>query len=192
MLTPEWMHLRQQCILIQQILSCTSYWLPVMMTPPLPKPLLQSGPAGASWGWSQRWCGPFSSGIHRMSPWVWGRPVALQPWTQSHLFLQCPGRGRWEKSWNVSLSTAGDRISYFNLCPLRPLRREERLFPYLTTSLWSTNAPMATHMGRKTHTSVIVLGLRVGTACVKNVVDYAEICSTRNDFNHYLARQKHV
>lgn len=148
---PELMSFRQQCIWIQQIQCCTSYWLPVMMIPPLPSPLFQSGPAGAGWGWSQRWCGPFSSGIHRMSPWGWGCCVVLQPWTQSRLFSQCPGRGRREKSWPVSLSTAEHIISTFYLCTLHPLRREERLFPYLTDSLWNTNAPTPTCVERSPH-----------------------------------------
>lgn len=88
------MRLRRRWILTQRSQRGTSCWLPVMMTPPPPELLLQSGPAGANWGWSRRWHELFSSGIPRTSPWVWGRPVASQPWTRSHLSLRCPGRER--------------------------------------------------------------------------------------------------
>lgn len=122
--------LRQQWILIQQIQSCTSCWLAVTMIPPPPEPLLQSGPAGASWGWSRRWCELFSSGIRRMSPWVWGCPVASQPWTQSHLFLQCPGRERRGKACML-VSPRPQIVFVISLKFVRPLANGSIYAPFV-------------------------------------------------------------
>lgn len=83
-----------------------------------------------------------------MSPWVWGCHVALQPWTQSHLFLQYPWRRRQEKTIMSVHPWPQINKQFISVLALS-LRKEERVFPYLTISLWSTNAPVVIHMSKR-------------------------------------------